>query len=47
MITESGGPVNMSPSSYDTTQKLSKTLTITYTKDGITKSVDYRHRNNK
>ena len=42
-----GGQVDMSPSQYDQTQKVQKTLTISYTKDGITKSVDYRHRNNK
>ena len=31
----------MSPSLYDTTNKVSKTLAITYTKDGVTGTVDY------
>ena len=43
MITENdGSAVNMTPSSYDnSTNKLTKTLKITYTEDGITKTVDY------
>ena len=43
MITEDdGSTVNMTPSSYDnSTNKLTKTLKITYTEDGITKTVDY------
>ena len=43
MITENdGSAVNMTPSSYDnSTNKLTKTLKITYTEDGITKTVNY------
>ena len=43
MITENDGfAVNMTPSSYDnSTNKLTKTLKITYTEDGITKTVNY------
>ena len=43
MITENdGSAVNMTPSSYDnSTNKLTKTLKITYTEDGITKIVNY------
>ena len=33
MITENGNAVNMSPTSYDSTNKVQKTLTITYTRD--------------
>lgn len=38
---ENGAQVNMSPESYDYTNKLSKTLKITYTKDEKTGTVDY------
>ena len=43
MITEDdGSAVNMTPSSYDnSTNKLTKTLKITYTEDGITKTINY------
>ena len=41
-ITESdGSPVNMSPASYDGTQKVDKTLKIEYSKDGQTGTVNY------
>ena len=41
-ITESdGSSVNMSPASYDSTNKVDKTLKITYTKDGKTGTVNY------
>ena len=41
-ITESdGSPVNMSPASYDVTQKVDKTLKIEYSKDGQTGTVNY------
>ena len=41
-ITESdGSPVDMSPASYDSTNKVDKTLKITYTKDGKTGTVNY------
>ena len=33
MITEDGNAVNMTPTSYDSTNKVQKTLTITYSKD--------------
>ena len=36
-----GSEVNMSPVSYDSTNKVSKTLVITYTKDGETGTVNY------
>ena len=41
-ITESdGSPLNMSPASYDGTQKVDKTLKIEYSKDGQTGTVNY------
>ena len=41
-ITESdGSPLNMSPASYDGTQKVDKTLKIEYSKDGQTETVNY------
>ena len=41
-ITESdGSSVNMSPASYDSTNKVDKTLKITYTKDGKTGTENY------
>ena len=36
-----GSEVNMSPVSYDSTNKVNKTLVITYTKDGKTGTVNY------
>ena len=36
-----GSEVNMSPATYDATNKISKTLVITYTKDGKTGTVNY------
>ena len=47
MITENGGAVNMSPSSYDSTQKVSKTLKITYTKDRSYRNNRLSYRDNK
>ena len=42
MITESdGSTVNMSPTTYDNTNKVSKTLKIEYTEDGKTGTVNY------
>ena len=42
MITEAdGSPLNMSPTNYGTTQKISKTLKITYTEDGKTGTANY------
>ncbi|MCI9177409.1 MAG: hypothetical protein HFJ28_02275, partial [Clostridia bacterium] len=41
MITENGASVNMSPATYDNTNKVVKTLKIAYEQDGITKQVDY------
>ena len=44
MVTESGAAVNMSPSASDynaTTHTLTKTLTVTYTEDGVTQTEDY------
>ena len=42
MITEAdGSPLNMSPTNYGPTQKISKTLKITYTEDGKTGTVNY------
>ena len=42
MITESdGSPLNMSPASEYTNNKLSKTLKITYTEDGKTETINY------
>ena len=42
MITETdGSPLNMSPTNYDQTQKISKTLKIEYTEDGKTGTVNY------
>ena len=42
MITESNGStVNMSPTTYDNTNKVSKTLKIEYTEDGKTGTVNY------
>ena len=42
-ITENdGSPVNMSPESYDSTNKVSKALKIKYTEDGVTKEIDYQ-----
>ena len=38
---EDGSPLNMSPASYDSTNKVSKTLKISYTEDGVTEEVDY------
>ena len=38
---EDGSDVNMSPSSYDSTNKVSKTLKITYEQGGIKETVDY------
>lgn len=41
-ITESdGSPLNMSPASYDSTNKVSKTLKIKYTEDEVTEEIDY------
>ena len=42
-ITEADGttPYSMSPASYDSTNKVNKTLVITYTKDGETGTVNY------
>ena len=42
MITESdGSPVNMSPANYGQTQKVTKTLKITYIEDGKTGTINY------
>ena len=42
MITEAdGSPLNMSPTNYGTTQKISKTLKIEYTEDGKTGTANY------
>ena len=42
MITENdGSPVNMSPANYGQTQKVTKTLKITYTEDGKTGTINY------
>ena len=42
MITESdGSPVNMSPANYGQTQKVTKTLKITYTEEGKTGTINY------
>ena len=42
MFTEAdGSPLNMSPTNYGPTQKISKTLKITYTEDGKTGTVNY------
>ena len=42
MITEANGSaLDMSPTNYGTTQKISKTLKITYTEDGKTGTVNY------
>ena len=42
-ITEADGttPYSMSPASYGSTNKVNKTLKITYTEDGVTGTVDY------
>ena len=36
-----GSPVNMSPDSYDATNKVSKTLKIKYTEDEVTEEIDF------
>ena len=42
MFTEAdGSPLNMSPTNYGTTQKISKTLKIEYTEDGKTGTANY------
>ena len=41
MITEGSSAVNMSPTSYGSSQKVDKTLTIEYSEGGITKSINY------
>ena len=42
MITDNGGTVNMSPSASEyTNNNISKTLTITYTEDGVTQTINY------
>ena len=42
MITDNGGTVNMSPSASEyTNNNISKTLTITYTEDGVTQTTNY------
>ena len=42
MFTEAdGSPLNMSPTNYGPTQKISKTLKITYTEDGKTGTANY------
>ena len=47
MITENGSTVNMSPSTYDSTQKVAKTLKITYTKDRSYRDNRLSNRNSK
>ncbi len=47
MITENGSTVNMSPSTYDSTQKVAKTLKITYTKDRSYRYSRLSNRNSK
>lgn len=38
---EDGSAINMSPASYDNTNKISKTLKITYEEDGKSETIDY------
>ncbi|MCI9366432.1 MAG: hypothetical protein HFJ54_08045, partial [Clostridia bacterium] len=47
MITENGGTVNMSPSSYNSTNKVQKTLVITYTKDRRNRNSKLSYRDSK
>ena len=41
MVTEDGNSVDMSPTSYDSTNKVQKTLIIRYSKDGKTDTINY------
>ena len=41
MIKEGSAAVNMSPTSYDSTNKVDKTLTIEYTEGTVTKTINY------
>ena len=47
MITEGGNAVNMSPSSYNSTNKVQKTLTINYTKDRRNRNSTISNNNSK